>query len=348
MRAMILAGGMSTRLYPLTYQVPKPLVPVAGEAITAHILRYLRSFGIVDVAINVHYLADAIRDYFGDGSAYGVRLHYIYEDELSGSAGAVKKAESFFDETFIVVGCDDLTDANLEALVAFHRKRQAIATIGLVEMERVDQYGVVILDDEGRIVQFQEKPAPGEELSHLVNTGIYCFEPAIFEHIPAGEFYDFGRNVFPALQQRRDRFYGLPLPGAYWCDIGTPSEYLRATRDALSGLIHLRGARPRGIAADAFLGDDVRIEGDVRIGSDVRLGRRARVVGPSVIGDRTIIGDDVTIEHSVLWDGVRVGDEAQVRDTIVGMGCTIPAGSSLVGRIVANGSSVALPSDHRA
>jgi NDP-sugar pyrophosphorylase family protein len=337
MKAMILAGGMSTRLYPLTHEVPKPLVPLAGEAVTAHILRYLRSFGIVDVAMNVHYLADSIRDYFGDGSAYGVRLNYIHEDELSGSAGGLKKAQSFFDETFLVVGCDDLTDANLDTLVAFHRKREAVATIGLVEMEHVDQYGVVILDDRGRIVQFQEKPAPGTELSHLVNTGIYCFEPAIFEDIPANEFVDFGRNVFPGLQARNEAFYGLPLPGAYWCDIGTPSEYLRATRDALSGGVHLRGARARGIAADAFLGDDVRIEGDVRIGSGVRLGKRARVVGPSVIGDRTVIGDGVTIEQSVLWDECRVGDGARLRDAIVGTGYAVPARSSLVDTIVANG-----------
>lgn len=339
MKAMILAGGMSTRLYPLTHEVPKPLVPIAGEAITAHIIRYLRSFGIVEIAINVHYLADAIQAYFGDGSEYGVELHYVYEEELSGSAGAIKRVEPFFDETFVVVGCDDLTDANLDGLIAFHRKRSALATIGLVEKDEVDQYGVVILDEHGRIVQFQEKPARGTELSHLVNTGIYCFEPEIFSHIAPNQFVDFGRNVFPSLQAEGAAFYGFPLPGAYWCDIGTPSEYLRATRDALSGLVHLRGARSRGIAADAFLGDDVRIEGDVRIGSGVRLGKRARVVGPSVIGDRTIIGDGVTIEHSVLWNEVSVGEGAELRDAIVGVGCNVPARSSLVGRIVANGSS---------
>lgn len=342
MKAMVLAGGMSTRLYPLTHQVPKPLVPLAGEAITAHIFRYLRSFGITEVAINVHYLADAIRERFGDGSAYGITLHYLHEAELSGSAGAVKAMESFFDDTFVVVGCDDLTDANLDALVAFHRKRDAIATIGLVEMEQVEQYGVVILDDRGRIVQFQEKPAPGTELSHLVNTGIYCFEPAIFRHIAANSFVDFGRNVFPALQAEGAAFYGLPLPGAYWCDVGTPSEYLRATRDALSGTVRLCGARARGIAADAFLGDDVRIEGDVRIGSGVRLGRSARVVGPSVIGDRTVVEDGVTIEHCVLWDGVRVGEGARLRNAIVGIGYDVPARSSLIGKIVANGSSAKL------
>ena len=193
---MILAGGLSTRLYPLTRTVPKPLVPIAGEPNSAHVLRYLRSFGIEDVAMNVHYFAEAIKARFGDGSEYGVRLRYLDEPVLLGSAGAVKQMESFFDETFVVVGCDDLTNAKLDELVAFHRERGALATIGLVEADDVTEYGVVVLDERAKIVEFQEKPKKGTERSHLVNTGIYIFEPAIFERIPSGEFFDFGKNVF--------------------------------------------------------------------------------------------------------------------------------------------------------
>src|SRR5579875_1614302 len=149
---MLLAGGMSTRLYPLTRQVPKPLVPIAGEPISAQILRYLRSYGIEDVAINVHYHADQIRDAFGDGSRYGVRLHYLEEPKLMGSAGAVKQMGDFFrDDTFLVIGCDILTDADIDAIVAFHRKRNALATISLTHMDDVEQYGVVITDERGRI-----------------------------------------------------------------------------------------------------------------------------------------------------------------------------------------------------
>ena len=161
MRAMILAGGMSTRLYPLTHEVPKPLVPIAGEPVVAHTMRYLRSFGIEDVAINVHYHGEMVHERLGDGSEFGVRLHYLEESKLMGSAGAVKQMEGFFDDTFIVIGCDELTDANLDSLVAFHRKRKALATIGLVEMDDVEQYGVVILNDDGRITAFQEKPRAG-------------------------------------------------------------------------------------------------------------------------------------------------------------------------------------------
>jgi NDP-sugar pyrophosphorylase family protein len=333
---MILAGGMSTRLYPLTREVPKPLVPVAGEPITAHVLRWLRSFGYDEIAINVHYLAEAIKARLGDGSDYGVKLHYLDETELMGSAGAVKQLESFFTEPFVVIGCDDLTDANLDALTAFHRKRGALATIGLVEAENVEQYGVVVTDEDGRITGFQEKPAKGTEKSRFVNTGIYAFDPAIFGHIPAGEFADFGKGVFPALQAANEAFYGLRLSGAYWCDIGTPNEYKRATRDVLAGRVHLRGARVRGILTDAGFGDDVQIDGDVRIGAGARLGERVRITGPSVIGDGVTIGDDAVLERTILWDGVSVGARARLTDAVVGINYDIPSDTSLVDTIVAN------------
>ncbi len=337
---MILAGGMSTRLYPLTKDVPKPLVPVAGEPITAHVIRWLRSFGYDEIAINVHYLADRIMARFGDGSEYGVKLHYLVEPKLSGSAGGLKQLESYFTEPFVVVGCDDLTDANLDALVAFHHKSNAIATIGLVEAHEVDQYGVVVTADDGRIVEFQEKPAKGTEKSHLVNTGIYAFDPAIFEHIPADTFYDFGKQVFPALQARNAPFFGLRMPGAYWCDIGTPGEYRRATADALAGRVALRGARARGIAADALLGDDVHIDGDVRIGARAVLGNRVRIVGPSVVGDDVRIGDDARLDRAIVWDDARLGERVSVRDTIVGIGYDVPADAHLDGAIVANEPAV--------
>jgi NDP-sugar pyrophosphorylase family protein len=335
---MILAGGMSTRLYPLTKEVPKPLVPIAGEPNSGHLMRYLRSFGVEDVAINVHYLADKITGAFGDGSAYGVKLHYLYEETLLGSAGAVKQMEAFLgDDTFVVIGCDEITDMRLDALVAFHRKRKAVATIGLVEADDVTHYGVVILDDDGRIVDFQEKPAAGTERSKLVNTGVYVFEPAILERIPAGAFWDFGKNVFPQLRRDAAPFYGLRMQGAYWRDIGTPSEYRLATRDVLEGRVRLLGnPRVRGYPADATLGNDVRIEGDVRIGSHASLGDGVRVAGPSVIGDRVEVGAGATIENSIIWDGTTIGAGAAVRDSVVGINYRIAAGAIVEGVVIAN------------
>lgn len=336
MRAMILAGGMSTRLYPLTRTVPKPLVPVVGEPISAHVMRWLKSFGIEEIAINIHYLADTIKERFGDGSDFGVKLQYLYEPKLMGSAGALKTLQDYFTEPFVVVGCDCLTDANLESLVTFHRKQRALATIGLVEADEVDQYGVVITDENGRITDFQEKPSKGTERSKLVNTGIYAFSPQIFDYIPAGEFYDFGKQVFPALRQADTPFYGYRLSGAYWADIGTPDEYIRATADALAGRVHLRGTRSRGISGDAILGNDVRIEGDVRVGAGARLGARVCVIGPSVVGDGVTIGDDARLERAIIWDNTTIGAGAKLTDAVVGIDYHVAAGADLHDTIVAN------------
>ena len=339
---MLLAGGMSTRLYPLTRQLPKPLVPVAGEPVSAHILRYLHAYGIKDVAINVHYHAEQIQEAFGDGSRYGVKLHYLLESKLMGSAGAVKQMQDFFaDGTFIVIGCDILTDANLDELIAFHRSRKAEATIALSHMDDVEQYGVVITDRNGKIVDFQEKPRKGTERAHDINTGIYCFEPAILDRMPAGEFVDFGKNVFPAMQQEGAAFYGLPMPEAYWCDIGTPSEYRRGTADVLAGRLDLQDAPRCGIPADARVGNNVRIDGDVYVGAGARIGDRVQISGPSVIGERARIGADARIASSILWDNVSVGEGARLDGAIIGSGYTIAAHARINGEIVANAEPVA-------
>jgi mannose-1-phosphate guanylyltransferase len=336
MRAMILAGGMSTRLYPLTKRVPKPLVPVAGEPISGHVMRWLAAHGYDQVAMNTFYLAEAVETAFGDGQRYGVRLHYVHERELTGSAGALKQMQGWFDRTFVVVGCDDLTDADLGALVRFHRERGALATIGLVQAEQVDQYGVVIVDERGRITGFQEKPARGTERSKLANTGIYVFEPEIFERIPADTFYDFGKQVFPELLADGLPFYGLELQGAYWRDVGTPEEYRRATEDMLAGRVVVRGARATGVAPGVAVPADTRIEGDVRIGVGARIGSGARIVGPSVLGDGVVLGERAVIERSIVWNEARIGAGAIVRDTIVGEGYTVAEGATLADTIVAN------------
>lgn len=323
MKAMILAGGLSTRLYPLTKQVPKPLVPIAGEPNAVHLIRYLKSYGITDIAINVHYLADMIADTLGDGSKYGVRLEYLYEKVLLGSAGAVEQMKYFLsDAPFVVVGCDELTNIPLDRLLAFHREKHAVATIGLVERDDVDQYGVVVTAPDGKITGFQEKPAKGTELSKLVNTGIYAFTPEIFDYIPAGKFYDFGKNVFPALQESGAAFYGFDARGAYWCDIGTPGEYRRATADVLRGAIQIPGRAP--------------ISSDVWMGSDAQVAPDAVVVGPSVLGDGVRVGRGARVERSIIWEGARIGDGAVVRDAIVGMNYHVEPGTQLDRAIVAN------------
>ncbi len=338
MKAMILAGGLSTRLYPLTKLVPKPLVPVAGVPNAAHLLRYLYAHGFDEIAINVHYLADAIVATLGDGSQFGVKLHYSYEPELLGSAGGVKNIESFFDdEPFIVIGCDEVTDMRLDRVLAFHRERGAIATIGLVECEEVDQYGVVVLDDDGKIVGFQEKPAKGTERSRLANTGVYVFSPEIFRHIPPEQFYDFGNQVFPSLQAAGERFYGFSANGAYWADIGTPKEYRRASYDVVRGVVQIPQTSPNGIDPSARVGEDVRIEGPVRLGAAVRVGDGVRIEGPCILDEGVSVESGARLQRTIIWRGATVGARAELRDTVVGARYAVAPEAILDNTLVADG-----------
>lgn len=320
---MILAGGLSTRLYPLTKQVPKPLVPVIGEPNAAHLIRYLKSYGFDEIAINVYYLPNMILEALGDGSKFGVHLEYLHEKELLGSAGAVEQMKAYLSGgPFVVVGCDDLTDLPLDKLLDFHMSKNAIATIGLVERDEVDQYGVVVTDESGKITGFQEKPAKGTERSKLVNTGIYAFSPEIFDRIPTGVFYDFGKNVFPSLQEAGEAFYGFDARSAYWCDIGTPGEYRRATNDVLNGKFTVPG--------------ELALKGNVWISPRARIADDAQITGPSVIGDNVEVASGARIERSIIWQGSRVGANAMVRDAIVGMSYTIEPGATVADTIVAN------------
>ena len=338
---MLLAGGLSTRLYPLTKSVPKPLVPVAGVPNAVHVIKYLKSYGYDEIAINVHYLADAITATLGDGSAFGVRLEYLHEETLMGSAGALKPLEAFFgDETFVVVGCDDLTDLPLDRIAAMHVRTRAIATIGLVTRDAVDQYGVVVTDSDGRITGFQEKPAPGTERSKLVNTGIYVFSPQIFERIPAGTFYDFGKQVFPELLVDGLPFYGFDARDAYWCDIGTPSEYRRASDDVVNGVFHIPDTRANGADPSARIARSASIERNVWIGAGARIGERVRISGPSVIGDACVVEDGALIEASIVWERSTIGAGAQLRAAIVGKETYVEPGSVLTGDIVASSQPV--------
>jgi len=315
---MVLAGGLSTRLYPLTLKLPKPLVPVLDRPVVAHVLDYVRRVGVDDIAINIHYFSDAVRGFIGDGSAWNARVTYLHETELMGSAGAVKQLAARFTETFVVIGCDDVTTLDLQAAVEFHRARRAMATIVLTRADDVSQYGVVVTDEDGRIRSFQEKPAPGTELSKLVNTGVYIFEPGVLEHIPANTFYDFGKQVFPHLLRSQERFFGM-VQDAYWCDIGTPSEYRRVHRDALEGRVKLTPSEG-AVARDGVL-----------IGRDTSVAADATVIGPSCIGHGVIVEAGATVDRSIIWSGARIRAGARVTDAVIGNGVVVEPGASIRG-----------------
>lgn len=238
MKAFVLAAGEGIRLRPLTQEIPKSMLAIRGRPLMEHILALLRRHGVTWVAINLHHQPETILDHFGEGSRFGLKICYSWEDSLLGSAGGVKKMEAFLDETFFVVYGDLLTNLNLSRMLQFHREKRAALTMALYRVEEPSRCGIVLLDGEGRIERFVEKPRPEEVFSDLANTGIYVVEPYVLRYIPPNTFFDFGCDLFPLLLREGLPFYGH-ITQDYVVDIGAPERYLRAAEDAAAGLLDL-------------------------------------------------------------------------------------------------------------
>jgi mannose-1-phosphate guanylyltransferase/phosphomannomutase len=337
-KAIVMAGGQGSRLRPLTVTRPKPLVPVANRPVLAHILDWLRRYGVTEVLVTLHYRADDIRRSLGDGRSFGLNLAYRVEEEPLGTAGSVKFAEDWIGgEPFFIVSGDALTDLDLDALQQRHRRSGAWLTLGLKEVRDPSQYGVVEVDGRGRVVRFQEKPGPGEAFSRLANTGIYCVEPQVLDRVPRGRTYDWSRDVFPQLMAARLPLYGSGLPG-YWCDIGSLADYRRGQREALEGAVRvtLPGSE---VKPGVWVGPDVRIargavvEGPALLGAGCRIERDALILPGSVIGDRTVVHAGACVREATVGSRCRIGSGSVVRDCIlddevtVGPACAVSEGA---------------------
>lgn len=233
MKGMILAAGEGRRLRPLTDHLPKPMLPVAGRPLLEHTITYLRDNGVTDLAINLYHLPDIVIDYFGNGSRWGVNLRYSVEEQLLGSAGGVKRLQSFFDETFVVFYGDLLTWANLRPMIELHQQAGVVATMGLYQVPDPWNRGIVQLDEAKNIIRFVEKPPRDQVFSNLANAGIYILEPQVLDRIPAEQVYDFGHNVFPDLLSEGVQVAGYVIEDLL-IDIGLPEKYEEANRIAYS------------------------------------------------------------------------------------------------------------------
>jgi mannose-1-phosphate guanylyltransferase len=323
MRVMIMAAGVGTRLRPVTDLLPKPMAPIVNRPALYHILRLLGRHGLREVIVNLHHLPDVIKEHFGDGSQMGMELKYSLEPELMGTAGGVKNNSAFLgDDTFLVMSGDSLTDIDLTGLIAQHRRNGSIATMAVKEVADPSQYGVVVADDEGRVVGFQEKPSLEEARSRLCNCGIYVFEPEILSHIPDHEFDDFGKRLFPDLLRQGVPFHAHTVAG-YWSDVGNLKEYARGNADALAGLVEvdIPGVEVRpGVWVDgeSRLSASVRLEPPVAIGRGCHIGEHVVIEGPAVIGDGSVLGSRAHVARVVLLQGSQVPSGALVVDGIVG------------------------------
>ncbi len=235
-KAVILAGGEGTRLRPLTSNQPKPMMPLVNRPMLEHIITLLARHGFDDIVVTVAYLGNQIRDYFGDGSDFGVRMRYATEDSPLGTAGSVRNAADELDDTFLVISGDVLTDIDLGELVKVHRESDALASIALKRVENPLEFGIVITKPDGEIERFLEKPTWGQVFSDTINTGIYVLEPQVFDFIPPDEVIDFSGDVFPAALDQDLKLHGY-VADCYWEDVGTTEAYLQAHADVLDGKV---------------------------------------------------------------------------------------------------------------
>src|ERR671921_16100 len=336
MKAMALAAGKGTRLFPLTGEIPKPMAPVVNTPIIEHIFELLSRHGVEEVRVNVHYLADALLGAYGEESTVdGMKIHLEREDELLGTAGGVKRLADRFDETFVIVSGYALTDVNITELVEHHKERGALATIALRRVYDTSECGVVDVDDEGNIKGFQEKPDPGEAISTLANTGIYVFEPRALDYIPENTFFDFAEDVFPKLLENGEEFVGYQ-EDFYWSDIGTLEAYRQAQYDVLSGRVGVKiPGEKRGetfwVGEDAQIHPSAEIEGQVLVGRDAVVGRGVKLIDDVTVGSDCWIRPNATIKRSILLPGSSIGDGAYLEDCIVGHGYDVRSGETIRG-----------------
>jgi mannose-1-phosphate guanylyltransferase/phosphomannomutase len=347
LKAVVLAGGKGTRLRPLTYTRPKPLLPLAGEPAIARLIQKLAREGIDEVIVTTNYFANRLHATLGDGSNYGVRIRHVEEKTPLGTAGSVKNSELLIHETFAVIQGDNQFEFRVSDIVNLHRKSDAMATMAVIRVENPSEYGIVELSD-GRVTRFLEKPSAQECFSNLINTGIYVLEPEALKLIPKGKSFDFSRDLFPRMLKSKMVLAGSPMSG-FWVDMGDPRSYLRANAWALDSL-EAEGTKKKDSATEGFAGtisDAATLRRPVHLGKDVRIGKDA-VVGPyacigdgseisvgakiafSVVYENTRIGANTVLDTCVVAENCRIGDRVEIeRDTVVGAGTELGDGSHL-------------------
>ncbi|MDP8972509.1 MAG: NDP-sugar synthase [Actinomycetota bacterium] len=318
MRAVVLVGGQGSRLRPITYDVPKAMVPLRNQPFIGYMVDFLRAAGLEGAVLSLGYLPDPIQEYFEGKDLDGFSIDYAVEDTALGTAGGIKNAERYLDGgPFVVVNGDVLSGMDLRVAINKHKESDALATIVLISVEDPTAYGLVEVDHEMLVHRFLEKPAADEVTTSLVNAGIYVLEPEVLARIPAGREVSIEREIFPYLQaERRLRAH---VSSSYWRDIGTPRSYLAASQDVLSGAVGAReGFDYLQVDPSTMLGKGVKVLPPVSIAADCVLEQGATVGGRSSLGRGCRIGQGAVVEGSILFDGAEVEAEAVVRGSIIG------------------------------
>jgi mannose-1-phosphate guanylyltransferase len=337
MKAMILAAGKGTRVRPITHTTPKPMIPILQKPVMEFLLELLREHGFDQIMVNVSHLAEEIENYFRDGQRFGVHIAYSFEGriedgeligEAMGSAGGIKRIQDFqpfFDETFVVLCGDALIDLDLTEAVRRHKSKGAMASLitKRVPRDQVSSYGVVVTDDQGRVLSFQEKPNVEEAASDMINTGIYIFEPQVLDFIPSGEPFDIGADLFPRLVAAGAPFYALPMEFE-WVDIGKVPDYWQAIRSVLQGDVRQVQVPGIQVKPGIYTGlnvaanwDKVNVQGPIYIGGMTKIEDGATIIGPAMIGPNCHICEGATIDNSIIFDYSRIGPGVNLVEKLV-------------------------------
>jgi len=337
------------RLRPLTEDRPKSVVPVLNRPAMEHTFAYLRRYGIKDIILAISYLPDVIQQHFGDGSRCGVRLTYCLEKEPLGTAGAVKNAAAFLNDTFFVMNGDIFTDLNLADILARHKEKKAVATISLAWVDDPSAFGVVETDDSQKVKRFIEKPPLAEATTHWINAGTYVLEPEILEHIPADTHYMFERGLFPGLLEAGKPVYAFPYRG-FWLDMGSPSQYFSLNTSLLnlnakSPLVSLVRLAKNGISRGANINihPSASIMPPAIIGDGCRIGAGVKIKGPAIIGPDCRLEDGAVVENVVLWDNIIVGVKTSLAHCIVVSRAVIDGHQEVADSIITPAQTVPLP-----
>ncbi len=353
MQALILAGGEGTRLRPLTSTVPKPVVPLVDRPFIAFRIDWLREHGVDDIVMSCGHLASGVRNVLGDGEAFGIRLRYVEEPRPLGTGGALKFAEQLLDERFLMLNGDVLTDLDVSGQLEQHERTGATATLALTPVDDPTAYGLVRINDDCAVTEFVEKPSPDQIDTRNISAGVYVLERAVLEMLEAGEPASIERDVFPRLVG--DGLYGCVSRG-YWLDIGTPERYLQGTFDILEGSVGTQVAERMGagyLCIEQGVESQGRIVPSALVESGCRIGEGARIGGRAVLEHGVSVGENTTIEGSVVMRGAEIGANCTLRGCIVAGGvrigdnCLVDGMSVLgegvtigAGNVVSNGARV--------
>jgi mannose-1-phosphate guanylyltransferase/phosphomannomutase len=334
MKAVVMAGGEGTRLRPMTANQPKPLLPVVNRPIMEHVLRLLKRHGLSETVVTVQFLAALIRNYFGDGEELGMSLQYATEEMPLGTAGSVKNAEAALrDDRFMVISGDALTDIDLTDMVNFHKKNGALVTIGLKRVPNPLEFGIIIVDDEGRVQRFLEKPTWGQVFSDTANTGLYVMEPEVLDHVAEGTSVDWSGDVFPKLLAEGAPLYGYIADG-YWEDVGTHESYLKAQADMLSGKIDVEvdgfEVSPGvWVAEGAEVDPEAILKGPLYVGDYAKVEAGAELREYTVLGSNVVVKEGAFLHRAVIHDNVFIGPSTNLRGCVIGKNTDVMAGARI-------------------